>query len=150
MTFRQANTGEWMVGQINVITALTDIGPGDGPTTLIPGSHKASMPHPALLTADGGHVTYRSDGPAGVARGKVEMHVEKGDVLMFTDTITHGSAARTNDGFRRMVLYRYSPRWIRSRFNYQPSPELWAQLDDDQKAIVDPIRPRHAPVDATA
>ena len=36
MTFRQANTGEWMVGQINVITALEDIGPGDGPTTLFP------------------------------------------------------------------------------------------------------------------
>ncbi len=31
MTFRQANTGEWMVGQVNVITALQDIGPVTAP-----------------------------------------------------------------------------------------------------------------------
>ena len=40
LTFRQHNTGEWMVGQINVLMALEDIGSGDGPTVLIPGSHK--------------------------------------------------------------------------------------------------------------
>jgi len=145
MTFRQANTGEWMVGQINVITALKDIGPGDGPTTLIPGSHKASIPHPALIT-DKGAVTYRAGAPAGVSRGMVEMHCEAGDVLMFTDTITHGSAERTNEGYRRMVLYRYSPRWIRSRFNYEPSEELWAKLTPAQRDIIQPIVPRRKPV----
>lgn len=150
MTFRQANTGEWMVGQINVITALRDIGPGDGPTTLIPGSHKASIPHPALFMKDGSTVTYRSDGPAGVARGMQEMYVEAGDVLMFTDTITHGSAARTNEGYRRMVLYRYSPRWIRSRFNYQPSPEFWEKLTPAQRDIIQPIQPRRQPQPAAA
>ncbi|MDE2811166.1 MAG: phytanoyl-CoA dioxygenase family protein, partial [Gemmatimonadota bacterium] len=40
LTFRQNNTGEWMVGQINVLMALNDIGEGDGPPVLIPGSHK--------------------------------------------------------------------------------------------------------------
>lgn len=150
MTFRQANTGEWMVGQINVITALQDIGPGDGPTTLIPGSHKAAIPHPGLFVADGKTVTYRSDAPAGRARGMVELHVEAGDVLMFTDTITHGSAARTNEGHRRMVLYRYSPRWVRSRFNYQPTPEFWARMTPAQQAIIEPIRPRQRPATAKA
>lgn len=64
---------------------------------------------------------------------------------MFTDTITHGSAARTNDGYRRMVLYRYSPRWVRSRFNYQPTPEFWASLTQDQRDIIQPIQPRQRP-----
>jgi len=145
MTFRQANTGAWMVGQINVITALRDIGPGDGPTTLIPGSHKASMPHPALLNPDGTNTTYRSEKAAGLARGMVELCVEAGDVLMFTDTITHGSAERINDGYRRMVLYRYSPQWIRSRFNYQPSPEFWERLTKAQRDIIQPIEPRFKP-----
>ena len=36
LTFRQNNTGEWMVGQINVLMALNDIGEGDGPPVLIP------------------------------------------------------------------------------------------------------------------
>lgn len=150
MTFRQANTGEWMVGQINVITALNDIGPGDGPTTIVPGSHKCAIAHPGLIMKDGKSVTYRSDGPAGVARGMIELYVEAGDVLMFTDTITHGSAARTNDGYRRMVLYRYSPRWVRSRFNYQPTAEFWASLTQDQRDIIQPIQPRQRPATVSA
>ena len=128
MTFRQANTGEWMVGQINCITALEDIGLGDGPTTLIPGSHKASIPHPKL----NGELSrvYRSDEAAGIAVGMRELYLEAGDVLLFTDTITHGSAARSNDGYRRMLLYRYSPRWI---------PELLKRLTAERRQIVDPI-----------
>jgi len=149
LTFRQENTAEWMVGQINVIAALHDIGPGDGPTTLIPGSHKCAMPHPALMNGDGSNTVYRSDKAAGLSRGMVEMHVEAGDVLFFCDTITHGSAARTKDGYRRMVLYRYSPRWIRTRFNYQPSPEFWARLTKEQREIIQPIGPRRAPVSNT-
>jgi hypothetical protein len=142
MTFRQANTGEWMVGQINVITALEDIGPGDGPTTIIPGSHKASIPHPKLA---GDQKTYRSDEAAGVALGMRELYLEAGDTLLFTDTITHGSAERKNDGYRRMVLYRYSPRWIRSRFHYVPSPELLARLTPERRQIIDPIPARRSP-----
>jgi hypothetical protein len=145
MTFRQANTGEWMVGQINVITALEDIGPGDGPTTLVPGSHKATIPHPKL-TGEGGSRTYRSDEAAGIAMGMRELYLEAGDVLLFTDAITHGSAERTNDGYRRMLLYRYSPRWIRSRFNYVPSRELLERLTPERRQVVDPIPARHAPV----
>lgn len=140
MTFRQANNAAWMVGQINCITALKDIGPGDGPTTLIPGSHKCGMAHPTLNQP--GSSTYRSDNAAGLSRGMIEMHVEAGDVLMFTDSITHGSAERTNPGFRRMLLYRYSPDWICTRFNYQASAELLAALDEEQRRIIQPIPPR--------
>lgn len=143
LTFRQPNTGDWMVGQINVITALTDIGPGDGPTTLIPGSHKATIPHPRLAAAGG--ASYRSNEAAGTAVGMRELYLAAGDVLMFTDAITHGSAERTNEGQRRMVLYRYSPRWIRSRFHYVPSPEMLARLTPDQRQIIQPIPPRQRP-----
>ena len=140
LTFRQENTGEWMVGQINVIGALQDIGPGDGATTLIPGSHKSAMRHPELLEQ-----TYRSDAAAGNQFGMKELYLDAGDVLMLTDAITHGSAARTNDGCRRITLYRYSPRYLRSRFHYVPSPELLESLSDEQRAIIQPIPPRFAP-----
>ena len=140
LTFRQENTGEWMVGQINVIGALQDIGPGDGATTVIPGSHKSAMRHPQLLEQ-----TYRSDDAAGNQFGMKELYLDAGDVLMLTDAITHGSAARTNDGYRRITLYRYSPRYLRSRFHYVPSAELLESLSDEQRAIVQPIPPRFAP-----
>jgi hypothetical protein len=34
--------------QMNVLVALTDIGPGDGGTRVLPGSHKSNLPHPVL------------------------------------------------------------------------------------------------------
>ncbi len=142
LTFRQENTGEWMVGQVNVICALRDIGPGDGATTVVPGSHKSAMRHPMLV---GEQHVYRSDAAAGDQIGMEELHLGAGDVLMLTDAITHGSAGRTNEGFRRITLYRYSPRLLRSRFHYVPSPELLEQLDDEQREIVQPIPPRLAP-----
>ena len=37
--------GRFHCNQINVLTALTDIGPGDGGTVLIPGSHKSNFEH---------------------------------------------------------------------------------------------------------
>ena len=33
-------------GQINIIPALTNIGPGDGPTMIVPASHKSNFLHP--------------------------------------------------------------------------------------------------------
>ncbi|MBL4576143.1 MAG: phytanoyl-CoA dioxygenase family protein [Opitutaceae bacterium] len=33
-------------GQINILIALNDIGPGDGATMVIPGSHKSNFRHP--------------------------------------------------------------------------------------------------------
>ncbi len=140
MTFRQANTGEWMVGQINIIMALQDIGPGDGPTTLIPGSHKSVLRHPKLQED-----VYRSDAAAGEQVGMAEMYLKAGDALLFTDAITHGSAARTNADFRRIVLYRYSPAFLNTRFNYVPSAALLSALTEEQRKIIQPIPPRFAP-----
>ncbi|MEE2659312.1 MAG: phytanoyl-CoA dioxygenase family protein [Candidatus Latescibacterota bacterium] len=144
MTFRQPNTGAWMVGQINVITALNDIGPGDGATTIVRGSHKSALPHPKLAKI--ANSVYRSDEAAGIAAGMRELHLDRGDVLMFTDAITHGSAERTNAGYRRTVLYRYSPQWIRTRFNYEPSEPLLTRLTNEQRKIVQPLDPRRPPV----
>ena len=143
MTFRQHNTGAWMVGQINVMMALNDIGPGDGPTVLVPGSHKVTEVHPRLevegepITA----ATHEREG-AGNALGMREVHLRAGDVLLFTDAVTHGSAERTNPGYRRTVLYRYSPRHIRTRFNYQLSAALRERLTPERRAILEPVAPR--------
>ena len=145
LTFRQHNTGEWMVGQINVLVALEDIGPGDGATVLVPGSHKTTEVHPRL-EVDGKGVVSRGDVSAEGALGMQEMHLKAGDALFFTDAITHGSAERQNEGHRRVVVYRYSPRFIRSRFNYELPQEFLARLTPEQRKIMLPIPPRRIPV----
>ena len=45
--FRYHN-GEFRCGEINILMALTDMGPGDGATMVIPGSHKSNLIHPAF------------------------------------------------------------------------------------------------------
>ena len=147
LTFRQENTGEWMVGQINVLMALNDIEPGDGALVLVPGSHKCTEIHPRLKV-DGKGLVYDgvSGKPAGTAFGTKEIYLKAGDVVMFTDAITHGSAERTNDGFRRSIVYRYSPRYVRERFDYPHSEALLARLTPDQRKIIQPTAPRRPPI----
>ncbi len=137
------HTGVWMVGQINILMALTDIGPGDGATVIVPGSHKSHMLHPAYL--DSKHTTYRDDRAAGGEFLTQEVHLKAGDALMFTDGICHGAAARTNPGYRRVLIYRYSPHCIQPRFNYIPSEELLARLTPERRKIVQPVPPRMRP-----
>lgn len=136
-------TGKWMVGQVNILMALNDIGPGDGATVVIPGSHKSHEIHPLL--ASGGHVAYRNDVAASEAMGATEVHLKAGQAIMFTDAITHGSSPRVNPGQRRIMVYRYSPSSLIPRFNYIPSDELLARLTPVQKAMVQPVPPRMNP-----
>jgi len=144
LTFRNHNTGEWMVGQINVIMALTDIGPGDGPTVLVPGSHKSTEIHPRLEVDGKGLVAIDDHQAAGTALGMQEMYLKAGDVLFFTDALTHGSAERTNPGRRRVVIYRYSPRFVRTRFNYEWSAGLLNRLTPERRQMIEPITRRRA------
>ena len=83
--------------------------------------------------------------PAGTAFGTKEIYLKAGDVVMFTDKITHGSAERTNDGYRRSIVYRYSPRYVRERFDYPHSDELLARLTPDQRKIIQPTSIRRPP-----
>ncbi len=138
-TFRHHNTSEWMVGQINVLMALEDIGLGDGGTVLIPGSHKVTETHPRLQI-EGEKVGSLNDGLlAQTAIGMKEIHLKAGDVLFFTDAVTHGSSERTNDGYRRSVVYRYSPKHIRTRFNIEQSDDLLNKLTPERRRILDPV-----------
>jgi hypothetical protein len=124
--------GRFRCAQINVALALSDIGPGDGATMLIPGSHKASLPHP---DREG------RPGSLEAVEGAVEVFLAAGDVVLFVDATTHGSARRENPGERRLLFYRYGPHFGHSRYGYRPSPELLSRLTDARRAIVRPIAP---------
>lgn len=132
--FRYHN-GRFQCGQINILMAFTDIGPGDGATMVIPGSHKANLKHPQF-----GQASMAKDKPASVdgVEGAIEVHLDAGDALLFVDAISHGSAARVNPGQRRIAVYRYGPSWGFFRHSYRPSPELLARLTPERRRIVMP------------
>ena len=130
--FRVLN-GKFHCGQVNVLMALSDIGTGDGGTLLIPGSHKSNFVHPELETYQ-----MRGERAGEDPEGAMEIHMNAGDVLLFVDSICHGSLKRTNPGYRRTVVYRYGPSWGNFRHNYQVSGELLARLTPAQRQIVRP------------
>ncbi len=133
--FRVVN-GKFHCNQINILVALTEIGPGDGATMLVPGSHKSNFAHPDFdefkMSAEGASMDFME--------GAREIHMKAGDALLFVDACSHGSAKRVNPGQRRVVVYRYGPSWGNFRHPYQPSPHLLARLTKERREIV---WPRH-------
>jgi ectoine hydroxylase-related dioxygenase (phytanoyl-CoA dioxygenase family) len=106
--------GVFRCGQVNVLVALRDVGRGDGPTMVIPGSHKSNFAHP--LAGDYARGDRMDDLP-----GAIPAYLKAGDALLFVDSLMHGAASRTNDGERRIVILRYGPSWARTRFGYEYS-----------------------------
>ena len=134
----QYKNGVFRCGQANVILALTDIGEGDGPTMVIPGSHKSNFPHP--LQGD-----YQKGDRMDHLPGAVPAYLKKGDALLFVDGIMHGGSSRTNPGERRITIYRYGPLWGASRFGYEYSPALLDRLTPERRRILQPVPPARPP-----
>lgn len=134
------HNNEFRCGQVNVLIALTPIREtGDGPTVVIPGSHKANLPHPAIA---GG---YRDDLPPERVEGAVPVFLEPGDALLFVDALCHGGSSRTNPGLRRNLVYRYGPNWGSTRLGYVYSDELIARLSPERARILRPVPFRRPP-----
>ncbi len=115
----------WGVPYISMIVALEDIGPGDGATVLVPASHKSLVGHPfqQQMTTEGGLV-----------EGAEEMYLKAGDALFFQDSILHGSAARTNPGYRKTLCFRYNPAETTGfRHAHTPSAALMERLTPRQR-----------------
>jgi ectoine hydroxylase-related dioxygenase (phytanoyl-CoA dioxygenase family) len=122
-------------GQCNVILALTDVGPGDGPTMVVPGSHKSNFPHP--LAGNYANLDRMDE-----LEGAVPVYMNKGDALLFVDGIMHGGSSRTNaTGERRVTIFRYGVSWASTRYGYRYSPELLERLTSARRKILEPIPP---------
>ncbi len=125
--------GQFHCGQIDILIALTDIGPGDGATMVVPGSHKSHFPHPQSEIH-----RMQKDASVDEVEGAIELQMKAGDALLFVDAICHGSAKRVTPGKRRIVVYRYGPSWGMFRHGYAPSPELLERLTPERRSIVMP------------
>ena len=122
--------GRFRCGQVNVLVVLTDIGPGDGATMVVPGSHKSNLPHP--LAGD-----YLNGDRMDALPGAIEVHAKAGDALMFVDSLMHGGSSRTTvEGERRVIILRYGPSWVRSRFGYTWSDALLSRITPQQRNIL--------------
>ncbi len=130
--------GRFRCGQVNILLALTDIGPGDGGTRILPGSHKSNIAHPVFSKPWDERVKADDE----QVEGSIEVNMKAGDALMFVDALSHGATKRINAGDRRVVIFRYGPSWGNTRYGYSYSDELLARVTPAQRSILQPITPR--------
>ena len=142
------HNGRFICGQVNVLIAHTDIGPGDGATMVIPGSHKSNMIHPAFLRRRPDAWGEGQGDSAENTEGAIEVYMRAGDALVFVDGCCHGSARRSNPGERRISVYRYGSAWNRTRFGYTPSAALLARLNPFAREIIQTEKVARRPPDA--
>jgi len=138
--FRYVN-GQFRCAQVNILLALTDIGPGDGATRVLPGSHKSNLAHPIFARS----FDERREEDDEAVDGAIEVHLKAGDALLFVDAIAHGAARRTNPGDRRVVIYRYGPAWGATRHGFRYSDALLNRVTLRQRKILEPVAPRRPP-----
>jgi hypothetical protein len=133
------SNGVFRCGQVNIILALGDVGPGDGPTMVIPGSHKSNFSHPnAGDYARGDRMDH--------LEGAIPAYLNKGDALLFVDGLMHGGSSRTtHGGERRVTIYRYGPQWGATRFGYEYSQALLDRLTPERRKILQPVAPVRPP-----
>ena len=131
--------GVFRCGQCNVILAITDVGPGDGPTMVIPGSHKSNMPHPNAGS-------YANLDRMDSLEGAVPVYMEAGDALLFVDGLMHGGSSRTNEaGERRVTIFRYGVSWGSTRYGFEYSQALLDRLTPERRKLLQPIPPIRPP-----
>ena len=117
-------------GEVNILLALRDMDVEDGPTMVVPGSHKSNLIHPTY--AEGNRTTEEIE-------GAVPAPLKAGDALLFVDCLAHGSGHKSTEERRRIMVYRYGPKWGRNPYGYEPSPELLDRLTPEQRKCVQPI-----------
>ena len=143
------HNGFFRCGQINILVALTDIGPDDGATVVIPGSHKSNIIHPFFEVVErarkGDPEAARQAESADKVAGSFEVHLAAGDAILFVDSLCHGSVRRKNPGQRRILIYRYGPQWGHYFQGYMPSQALLSRLTPERRQIMQPIPPVYPP-----
>lgn len=120
--------GQMHNGLTVVAWQLEDVEEGDGGLCLIPGSHKANFacPRPIKLW----HRRREIVRP---------ITCRAGDVVIFTEAVTHGTLPWRSERERRSLLYRYSPANLAYATGYMPWPEQMLEgMTAEQRAILEP------------
>ena len=109
-------------GLVAVQWALVDHPPGRGGFCCVPGSHKSAFERPA-------------DHEPGLVH---EVALGAGDLVLFTEALTHGTVPWQGPGTRRTLLYKYSPGSTTWAEDQRWPPELLGQLTQRQRLLLQP------------
>ena len=110
---------------VKTLTFLTEIGPDDGGTQVIAGSHKLKCP-PADMIA------IANEDPSLVHR----VTAPAGSTLLFAESLIHATAPVRSDRQRIVIIGGYGPMMSQVHLGMEPSDEFVAQLPDKFKTLI--------------
>jgi ectoine hydroxylase-related dioxygenase (phytanoyl-CoA dioxygenase family) len=110
---------------VKTLAYLTDVGPDDGGTTVIPGSHRMTWPQREMIAA-------------AVEDERLIHQVEAraGSVLLFPESLVHSSTAIRSDRERVILVSGYTPPMLREWMGNEVSPEFVATLPEELRPLV--------------
>jgi hypothetical protein len=123
--YYEVRAGRMYNGLVAVQWALVDHRPGEGGFGCIPGSHRAEFPRPADTPAD----------------WVVEVPMQAGDVVIFTEALTHCTLPWRGKRERRTLLNKYAPGHLSWGRDYQGDLAALAGsglLTPRQRVLMDP------------
>ncbi|NKB71689.1 MAG: hypothetical protein GKR89_31830 [Candidatus Latescibacteria bacterium] len=112
---------------IKALTNLTDLGPDDGGTTVIAGTHKVptDVPQEAIVNAalDDPSMIHQVEAPAG-------------STLLFYESLIHAAGIIKSDRDRLLILGGYMPTMFQAWNGYDPDPDFIDTLSDEHRALI--------------
>lgn len=110
---------------VKAITYLTDVGPDDGGTVVIPGCHKSDCPEEAIIKAA------RQD-PSLVH----QVVAPAGSTLLFCETLLHAIGDLRSDRERVVVISGYKPWNVRPGTAVDFSPGFADEVPEHQQRLI--------------
>lgn len=116
--------GQFICPMVKVFYCLTDVGPGQGEFTVIPGSHKSQF------AVD----TKRLDLPG----QHIFSDVRAGDVIIFNEALLHNGRPNPSEKTRITLIVNFGRADAGPWPGYAPKPETLAAVSERQRAILTP------------
>lgn len=110
---------------VKTLTYLTDVGPGDGGTAVIPGSHRMSWPQQEMIQAamEDERLIHQIEAPAG-------------STLLFPESLIHSTTAIATDKERVILVSGYTPTMVREWMGNEISPEFVETLPEALRPLL--------------
>ncbi len=114
---------------IKALTNLTDLGPDDGGTTVIAGTHKVptDIPQEAITNAalEDPSMIHQVEAPAG-------------STLLFYESLIHAAGIIKSGKDRSLILGGYMPTMFQAWMDYDPDPDpdFVKTLSDEHRALI--------------
>lgn len=112
---------------IKALTNLTDLGPDDGGTTVIAGTHKVGtdVSREAIVDAamEDPSMIHQVEAPAG-------------STLLFYESLMHSAGVIKSDRDRMLILGGYMPTMFQAWNRYDPDPDFAKTVSDEHRALL--------------